>query len=97
MQLSFVAGEIRNPQRNVLFALAFGSIACIAIYLLANMAYLRVLPIPEIAASERVGATSAQLQFALRFGLSLPPSLMPRRIRHLNGHSSLLQEHLYCY
>src|SRR6516165_5334642 len=47
VQLSFVAGEIRNPQRNVLFALAFGSIACIAIYLLANVAYLRVLTIPE--------------------------------------------------
>lgn len=60
VQLSFVAGEIRNPQRNVLFALAFGSLACIAIYLLANMAYLRVLPIPEIAASEHVGATVAE-------------------------------------
>jgi APA family basic amino acid/polyamine antiporter len=60
VQLSFVAGEIRNPQRNVLFALAFGSIACIAIYLLANMAYLHVLPIPEIAGSDHVGATVAE-------------------------------------
>src|SRR5947208_833480 len=31
---SLVAGEIRNPQRNVLFALALGSITCIAIYVL---------------------------------------------------------------
>ena len=33
---------------------------CIAIYLLANVAYLRVLSIPEIAASDHVGATAAE-------------------------------------
>jgi basic amino acid/polyamine antiporter, APA family len=60
VQLSFVAGEIRNPQRNVLLALALGSVACIAIYLLANLAYLRVLPIAEIAASNHVGSTVAE-------------------------------------
>jgi APA family basic amino acid/polyamine antiporter len=60
VQLSFVAGEIRDPQRNVFFALTLGSVACIAIYLLANVAYLRVLPIAEIAASDHVGATAAE-------------------------------------
>jgi len=60
VQLSFVAGEIRNPKRNVLLALALGTAACIAIYLLANIAYLRVLTIPEIAASDHVGATLAE-------------------------------------
>ncbi len=56
VQLSFVSGEIRNPRRNILLALALGSAVCIAIYLLANIAYLRVLSIPEIAASSHVGA-----------------------------------------
>jgi APA family basic amino acid/polyamine antiporter len=60
VQLSFVAGEIRNPQRNVFLALTLGSVACIAIYLLANVAYLRVLPIAEIAASDHVGATTGR-------------------------------------
>ncbi len=59
VQLSFVAGEIRNPQRNVVRALTLGTLGVIAIYLLANLAYLRVLTIPEIAASERVGADAA--------------------------------------
>ena len=59
VQLSFVAGEIRNPQRNILLALAIGTVACTAIYVLANVAYLRVLSIPEIAASEHVGAAMA--------------------------------------
>src|SRR5256885_11438004 len=60
VQLSFVAGEIRNPQRNILWALVLGSGICIAIYLLANAAYLRVLSISEIAASEHVGAAAAE-------------------------------------
>lgn len=59
VQLSFVAGEIRKPQRNVVRALALGTLAVMAVYLLANLAYMRVLSIPEIAASEHVGADAA--------------------------------------
>jgi len=57
IQMTFVAGEIRNPQRNIVLALALGTGACIAIYLLANLAYMRVLSLPEIAASEHVAAS----------------------------------------
>jgi APA family basic amino acid/polyamine antiporter len=59
-QMSSVAGEIRNPKRNVLLALAIGVGVVISVYLLANMAYLRVLSIPEIAASSHVGADAAE-------------------------------------
>jgi basic amino acid/polyamine antiporter, APA family len=60
VQLSFVAGEIRNPKRNVVRALTLGTLAVTAIYLLANAAYMRVLSISEIAASEHVGADAAE-------------------------------------
>jgi APA family basic amino acid/polyamine antiporter len=60
VQVSFVAGEIRDPQRNVLLSLAIGLVACVAIYVLANVAYLHVLTIPEIAASDHVGAAAAE-------------------------------------
>lgn len=56
VQLSFVAGEIRNPQRNIVRALILGTLAVTAIYLMANLAYMRVLTLPQIAASEHVGA-----------------------------------------
>ena len=59
VQMSFVAGEIRNPARNILLALTFGIATVIAVYLLANLAYLRVMTIPEIAASTHVGADAA--------------------------------------
>lgn len=60
VQVSFVAGEIKRPQRNILLALSAGMAICTVVYLLANLAYLRVLSIPEIAASEHVGATAAE-------------------------------------
>jgi APA family basic amino acid/polyamine antiporter len=57
--VSFVAGEVREPQRNLLRALAIGMATVAALYVFANVAYLRVMTIPEIAASERVGADLA--------------------------------------
>ena len=60
VQLSFVAGEIRDPQRNVVRALVIGTLGVAAIYLLANIAYMRVMTIPEIAASSHVGADAAE-------------------------------------
>lgn len=56
VQLSFVAGEIRDPQRNVVRALVIGTLGVAAVYLLANLAYLRVMSVAEIAASSHVGA-----------------------------------------
>src|SRR5262249_22983092 len=57
--VSFVAGEVTDPQRNLPRALALGMCAVMALYLLSNVAYLRVLTMPEIAATERVGAALA--------------------------------------
>jgi APA family basic amino acid/polyamine antiporter len=54
--LNMVASEIKRPQRNLPLALIFGTIAVIAIYLLANLAYFYVLPAAAVAASDRVAA-----------------------------------------
>jgi basic amino acid/polyamine antiporter, APA family len=85
VQLSFVAGEIRNPQRNVLLALALGSAACIAIYLLANIAYLHALSIPEIAASPHVGATVAERVLGSRGGALVSLIILTSIVGTLNG------------
>ncbi len=54
--VSMVASEIRQPQRNLPRALIWGTIAVIGIYLLANSAYFHVLSAGEVAASPRVAA-----------------------------------------
>jgi len=57
--VSFVAGEVKDPQRNLLRSLAIGMTAVGFLYVFANVAYLKVMTIPQIAASERVGADVA--------------------------------------
>jgi APA family basic amino acid/polyamine antiporter len=85
VQLSFVAGEIRNPRRNILWALAIGSAACTAVYVLANIAYMRVLSIPEIAASEHVGASVAERVMGHAGGAIVSVIILMSIIGTLNG------------
>jgi APA family basic amino acid/polyamine antiporter len=58
--LSFVAGEVKNPQRNIPLALGLGVATILIVYLSANLAYLKILPITEIAETPRVAATVAE-------------------------------------
>ena len=58
--LAYNAGEVKDPQRNLPRALIGGTLAVVAIYLLANLAYLSVLPIESIRVSRLVAADVAQ-------------------------------------
>jgi APA family basic amino acid/polyamine antiporter len=68
--VNLTAGEIKDPKRNVPRAM-LGSIGLVMlVYLLANLAYLYVLPAPAQAASERVAADVARAilgDFGARF------------------------------
>ncbi|HEX4573855.1 MAG TPA: amino acid permease [Gemmatimonadales bacterium] len=59
--LSFVGGEVRDPERNLPRALVLGTSGIIAIYLLVNAAYLYLLPLAQVAHSPLVAADAAQL------------------------------------
>jgi APA family basic amino acid/polyamine antiporter len=54
--VSMVSSEIKNPQKNLPLALVFGTLAVMAIYILANLAYFYVLPASGVAGSDRVAA-----------------------------------------
>lgn len=85
IQMTFVAGEIRDPQRNVFLALALGTGACIVIYLLANLAYMRVLSLSDIAASEHVAASVAQRVLGPIGGAAVALIILVSIIGTLNG------------
>jgi basic amino acid/polyamine antiporter, APA family len=59
LDASYVGGEVKEPRRNLPIALIAGTGAVIAIYLLANMAYMAVLPVEEIRRSPAVAAEVA--------------------------------------
>lgn len=54
--VTFAAGEVKRPERNLPLALILGTVAVIAIYLGLNLVYYHVLSLPEIARSTRVAA-----------------------------------------
>ena len=51
--VTFIAGEIRNPQRNIGLALFLGTLIVTIIYVSANIMYTAVLPLGEIAYAEK--------------------------------------------
>ncbi|PYK75541.1 MAG: amino acid transporter, partial [Verrucomicrobia bacterium] len=63
--ITFTAGEVKEPRRNVPLSLALGTILVITLYLLANVAYLAALPWDAIqnAPSDRVASETANVIF----------------------------------
>ena len=58
--ITFTAGEVKNPRRDIPLSLAFGTILVISLYLLANVAYLLTLPLEAIqhAPADRVATAT---------------------------------------
>ncbi len=55
-----VAGEVKDPRRVLPLAIIIGLSLCMLVYLAVNWAYLYVMDIDEIAASERIAAEVAE-------------------------------------
>lgn len=68
--VTYLAGEVKNAQRNIPIALVAGTIAVILIYVLANLAYMYALPVSQIAHSQLV-ASDAISQFFGKSGAAL--------------------------
>jgi APA family basic amino acid/polyamine antiporter len=64
-QIGFSAGEVKNPVRDIPLAMLLGTLIVAALYFLANVAYLSILPAAEIAgaAQDRVGTAALQSVF----------------------------------
>jgi basic amino acid/polyamine antiporter, APA family len=63
--ITFTAGEVKHPRRNVPLSLALGTTIVIGLYLLANVAYLVTLPIEAIqnAPGDRVATSALEVIF----------------------------------
>ena len=83
--VSFVAGEVREPHKNLLRSLAVGMAIVAALYVFANAAYLKVMTIPEIAASERVGAELATRTMGSIGGAFISMTVLLSIIGAVNG------------
>jgi APA family basic amino acid/polyamine antiporter len=70
--VTFIAGEIKNPKRNIGLSLFLGTLLVTIIYVSTNLMYLNVLPLNEIAfcADDRVAVAAANKIFP-DFGTTL--------------------------
>ncbi len=57
--LSFMGGEVKDPGRTFPLALILGTSGIVLVYLLINVAYIYLVPLPEMAAAKLVAATAA--------------------------------------
>ena len=64
--ITFVAGEVKDPQRNLPRALIWGMLLVGLVYISINAVYVYALPMNEIAAQEAVAQTAAVSMFSSR-------------------------------
>jgi APA family basic amino acid/polyamine antiporter len=83
--VSFAAGEVRNPQRNLLRSMAIGMAAVIALYVLVNAAYLKVMSVAQIALTDRVGADLAQRTMGSMGGTFVSLTVLLSIVGAVNG------------
>jgi APA family basic amino acid/polyamine antiporter len=58
--LSFMGGEVKDPGRTLPMALIIGTFSILVIYLLLNLAYIYLVPLPDMAKSPLIAATAAE-------------------------------------
>ncbi|MEO6490887.1 MAG: amino acid permease, partial [Ferruginibacter sp.] len=63
--VTFIAGEVRNPKRNIGLSLFLGTLIVTLIYVAANIMYISVLPLSEIASApqDRVAVSASNAIF----------------------------------
>lgn len=61
--VTYLAGEVKDAQRNIPIALVAGTSTVIVIYVLANLAYMYVLPVSQMAHSQLVASTAVSRFF----------------------------------
>lgn len=85
--ITFTAGEVRNPRRNIPLSLVAGAGTVVGLYLLANLAYVVTLPLEAIqhAPSDRVGATALEAIFPGTGALMLAIAIMVATSGACNG------------
>lgn len=83
--LSMVAGEVSNPQRNIPRALIAGTILVIGVYAVTNIAYFYVLAPSEVAGTSTVAADAARSFLGRAGGAFVAVGVMISAFATLNG------------
>jgi len=64
--ITWVAGEVQNPRRNVPRAMVLGIAVVAVVYLAMNFTYVYAMPLTEVAKHETIAASAAEVLFSPR-------------------------------
>ena len=73
--ITWVAGEVKQPRRNVPLAMVFGVLVVGAIYMAMNVTYVYALPLSEVAKHETIAHAAAVVLFSPRAALLLSATI----------------------
>ncbi len=83
--VSYVAGETRDPEKNIPRALVLGVLIVTACYTLLNAAYLYVMPLAAVAGSSRVAADAMERVLGPAGGAAITVVIIVSALGALNG------------
>jgi APA family basic amino acid/polyamine antiporter len=83
--LSMVAGEVENPQRNLPIALIAGSLLVLGVYVLVNITYFYVLPASQVLGTSTVASDAARRFLGNAGGAFIAVGVMLSTFATLNG------------
>lgn len=85
--LGFIAGEIKNPAKNIPRGLFIGLVICILLYILTNQAYLYMTPIDEMKQSSLVAADALSKTLGVAGGGLIALMVMISTMGAANGNA----------
>ncbi len=87
INITSMAGEVKHPQRNIPRSLFIGVFVCIIVYILINQAYLYVLPVEKIAASDLVAADAISVALGSAGGGIIAAMIVICTLGAVNGNT----------
>ena len=85
INVTFIAGEIKQPQKNIPRSLIVGVFACIVVYVLVNQAYLYVLPVEKLAVSSLVASDAIAIAWGNTSGAIVAAMIVICTLGAVNG------------
>jgi len=87
INITSMAGEIKNPQQNIPKSLMAGVLACIIVYVLVNQAYLYVLPVEQVATSPLVASDAIAVAWGTTSGAIIALMIVVCTLGAINGNT----------
>lgn len=85
INITFVAGEIKQPQKNIPRSLVLGVASCIVIYVLVNLAYLYALPVEKMAGSSLIASDAIAMVLGNTSGAIVAAMIVICTLGAVNG------------